>query len=630
MEKQSGSNFSNRWLWVLLAALIALVLYLSTAQMHINGSNHAYATDVGEIQNALPRWGTIHHSSYPLYTAAGSLFVTALGWLGIQPAAGASIFSALFGAVAIGLIVLLALDLGISGPFAALGALAVAVSTSIWVYASLAEVHTVTLVLSIATLIFAERFGRSGSRRSLLLLTLVFTQAVAHQRSAILLAPAVLILIWPSWRKILRHVPAVLLITLLAPLTYLYLPLRSWMGATWIFGDPGSWDGFWTLFFDNRADRIFEMQSSLAAWVERFVRSMHLLADDMAWVLLILGLASLVGMIIDRQKRRYGLALTSVWVINLILAVLIWRGQVEDAQLAAKLPVLIVVGIGLAYFLDWLKQHWTWLAVTAAGVLLLILGFWAWQARSFALTITRDRSVEAIITLVDRVEPHADGRITTVTTPWGRDFWGLTYAQAYRGQLEGLNLVDHNANPRDLINRGDHLLAPLATFYIYPLEWWEEFLGQSLFLSTAAPGVIEMSLEPPIQADSVPLETDFDLGNGIRVRSVVVKPLTNNEMQLTIYWEAVQPIAEDFSVAVHLVAQDPPLSEADLLDQADHVHPVEGFYPTSHWLQGEIVRDDYLITVPEGSQPAAIRVGMYQFDPQEGFKNTPWLSFSLR
>ena len=46
-------------------------------QTIINGSGHPYMTDIGEHQNALPRWGTIHHSGYPQWTALGSLFVTA-------------------------------------------------------------------------------------------------------------------------------------------------------------------------------------------------------------------------------------------------------------------------------------------------------------------------------------------------------------------------------------------------------------------------------------------------------------------------------------------------------------------------------------------------------------------------
>ena len=608
---------------------MALILYLSTAQMHINGSSHPFATDVGEIQNALPRWGTIHHSSYPLYSATGSLFVTVLGWVGIEAAASTSIFSSLFGAITIGLIVLLAIEIGISGPSAAVGALAVAVSTSIWVDASIAEVHTVTLAFSAATLLFALRFGHTGTRIDLLLLTLFFTQAVAHQRSVILLAPAVLILIWPYWREIFRNIPAVLLVTLLAPLTYLYLPLRAWMGADWIFGDPGSWDGFWTLFFDNRADRVFEMQNSLIEWWDRTNMAVNLLADDLAWPLLFVGLIALLGMMFDKKKWRFGLAFTSVWVINLMLTVLIWRGQVEDAQLAAKLPVLIMAGIGLAFFLDWLKQYSRRLGAAATIMLVLILITWAWQARNFTLSITRDRSVESIITTVERVKPFEDGRRTTISTPWGRDFWGLTYAQAFRNQLQNLNLVDHNANPREIVTRGDHLLAPLETFYVFPLAWWEEFLGQSLYLSTAAPGVVEMSLTPPILADDVPLEIDFDLGNGIRIRSVSVDQIGDQQVQIIIYWELLEPITEDYSVAVHLVAQDPPQSDLDVLDQADNNHPVEGYYPTTHWQTGEIVRDDYLIDIPAESEPIAIRLAMYRTDPEEGFINTPWLSLPV-
>ena len=43
----------------------------------------------------------------------------------------------------------------------------------------------------------------------------------------------------------------------------------------------------------------------------------------------------------------------------------------------------------------------------------------------------------------------------------------------------------------------------------------------------------------------------------------------------------------------------------------------------------EIVRDTYLLTVPDGSTPRAIRVAMYRNDPAAGFINTPWLSLPL-
>lgn len=49
-----------------MTTIIALILFFSTLETDINGSHHPYATDVGEIQNAFPRWGLIHYSSYPL------------------------------------------------------------------------------------------------------------------------------------------------------------------------------------------------------------------------------------------------------------------------------------------------------------------------------------------------------------------------------------------------------------------------------------------------------------------------------------------------------------------------------------------------------------------------------------
>lgn len=37
--------------WSVAATVVALILFLSTPQTDISGSRHAYATDVGEIQN---------------------------------------------------------------------------------------------------------------------------------------------------------------------------------------------------------------------------------------------------------------------------------------------------------------------------------------------------------------------------------------------------------------------------------------------------------------------------------------------------------------------------------------------------------------------------------------------------
>jgi hypothetical protein len=620
-------NFQDRTLWPAIAAIVALALFLSTLQVTVNGSGHPYATDVGEIQNALPRWGLIHRSGYPLYTAVGSLFVTMLRMVGVQPAVSASLFSSLWGVVFVALLVVLVQEVGASGPVAALGALSVALSTGVWVDASLAEVHTLTLVFTVATLLFALRFGRTGGRRDLLLLALFFTQGVSHQRSVILLAPAVAVLAWSQWRAFLRNLALVLAISSLALFVYLYMPFRVWTGATWVFGSPGTWDGFWEMVFDNRGGRVFALSADLDEWLMRLGVTWEILSEDMFWPLLVLGLAGVL-MPIWRGRWREGLGMTLAWIPNLWLTFVIWSDEVIDAQLAAKLPVVLMAGVGLALFIEWLGRRSRILEGIATLAFIGVLIGWGWRVRPLVLSITRDPHAERIIAIAERVVPLPNERCTTLVVPWGHDYWALAYAQAYRGQLPDLNLVDHNVDLRAIAGEG-RLLTLRGTFHIFPISWWEERLGP-LYLSSAAPDVVGMGLVPPVNTDDVPSDVGLDLGNGLAIRSTTLAWESSfDRLLLTVYWEAVQPVENDYSVAVHLVAHNPPQGEEDLLAQSDAVHPVMGWYPTSRWKAGEVVRDDYLLHVPSGSFPVAVRVGMYRVDESGAFVNTEWLSLPI-
>ena len=623
-----GIRSQDRMLWPAVAAIIAAFLFLSTLQINVNGSGHPYATDVGEIQNALPRWGLIHRSGYPLYTAVGSLFVAVLRSVGVEPAVCASLFSTLWGVVLVALLVVLIQDVGMSGPVAMLGSLSVALSTGVWIDASLAEVHTLTLVFTTVTLIFSLRFGRTGERRDLLLLALFFTQGISHQRSVILLAPAVAILAWPQWRVFLRNLGLVVAVSLPALLVYLYMPFRVWTGATWVFGSPGTWNGFWEMVFDNRGGRVFALSAGLDEWLARIGVTLRILSDDMWWPLLVLGLIGLFWLI-KRGNWRECVGMVLAWIPNFFLTIVIWHNHVIDAQLAAKLPVVMVAGVGLAVLLDRAKRWSRPVGIAVGVVFALTLSVWGWHVRPTVLSITHDSSTEAVVDMVEQLFPLPEERVTTLVVPWGSDYWTLAYAQEYRGQLEGLNLVDHNVNLRAVAEDG-RLLTPAETFIVFPPTWWEAALGGRVCMSSAAPGIVEVGTSPPVDADAVPLDVNFDLGNGLRVRSASLSWRdTADQLALVVYWEALQPTGSDYSVAVHLVAQDPPQGAYDLLDQADTPHPVGGWYPTSLWMAGEIVRDDYVLDVPPDSAPVAVRIAMYQVDATGAFVNTEWLSLPI-
>jgi hypothetical protein len=127
----------------------------------------------------------------------------------------------------------------------------------------------------------------------------------------------------------------------------------------------------------------------------------------------------------------------------------------------------------------------------------------------------------------------------------------------------------------------------------------------------------------------VPPGPELDLENGLWVRSAQLAPGKDGTLVLTVYWQAEKVPAVDYSVAVHLVTHDPPRGSEDVLFQADRYHPVYAWYPTSRWRAGEVVRDHYVIEVPDGAQPQAVRIALYRTEDSGSFINSPWLSLPI-
>ncbi len=609
-----------------MATLATAALYLSAVQWGINGSQHPYATDVGEIQNALPRWGTIHYPGYPLYSLLGSLFVTALRLAGVQPAAGASLFSAAWGVVTAALLFALAGELGAGAPSAALGAAVAALATSQWMDSSLAEIHTMGTAFLLGVLYLALRFERYGRRRDLLALAAVFSLGAMHQRTILFLVPSVLLVIWPRLGELKRSWPAAIAAAALGPLTYLYLPIRAWQGADWVFGAVGTWRGFLQIFLDTKVERVVALPRQPGAWLTRLQLVAGALHEDLWLPVLAAGLVGLWLVVHRRQGWRRALALALAWLPSVPLALVIWEGRISDALLAAKLPVILLGGAGLALAAQAAADRDRRLGLAAAGLLVIVAGAEVRAHRPVVLAITRDPSAERMIALAEQVAPGRGGQPAAFMALWGHNYWALTYAQAYRGQLAGLTLLDHNADVA-AITRQERLFTFSQTFYQRPLAWWNKRLGRA-HLSSPAPEIVEVSPAAATAVD-VPGGKDLDLGNGVRILSARLAPGRGGQLILTVYWQANRRPREDYSVAVHLLAHDPPQGRADILAQADRQHPVDGWYPTSRWTAGEVVCDTYVLTVPPGSQPVAVRVGMYQALPGGQFKNTPWLTLPL-
>ena len=620
-EPSERAPGSATLVWALLAGLGSLLVFLSTLQWGVNGSQSAYATDVGEIQNALPRWGTIHFTGYPLYTLLGSLFVSAVRLGGLEPAAAASLFSALWGAAGSILLVFLGIELGIPRPLGALTSLLMSLALSVWIDGSLAEVHTMSMALIIASLWLALRFRRTGNRRDLLWLAFAATQGVAHQRALAFLAPALLILASSRFKVIIRELPSVIVVAFLAPLTYLYLPIRAWQGASWTFGQPGTWRGFWAMILDTKAERIISVPRTWGAISSRIGTTAQLLREDLPLAIVALGL---VGLLIHIYRRRTeGAALLLTFLIHLALCLLIWEGRVSDALLAAKLPLVILSAVGLGLLLGIAYERWRSLRLfTVVSLLAACVALFVGN-RPAVLAITRDPGSEHVIEVAEGIPPDSR-RPTALMALWGHDYWALTYAQAYRGAFPNLQLVDHNADFVGISKRGERLLCLEKALYQRPVAWWEQRLG-AIALSSPAPDIVEIG-RPLFTLDAIPVGAPLKLDNGVRILSAALDESRPGQIVVTVYWQALRPLDQDYSVGVHLLAQDPPAGPSDILSQADQQHPVSGWYPTSRWRAGEIVGDTYLLTIPNGAQSVGVRIGMYRVNPEGGYVNTPWLT----
>jgi hypothetical protein len=84
-------------------------------------------------------------------------------------------------------------------------------------------------------------------------------------------------------------------------------------------------------------------------------------------------------------------------------------------------------------------------------------------------------------------------------------------------------------------------------------------------------------------------------------------------LPLTLYWQALEPIARDYVVFVHVVdAQDGMRGQRDSM-------PVDGQRPTSGWVSGEIVVDDYQIEIRDGeARGDGYRLAIGLYDPATG------------
>jgi len=282
--------------------------------------------------------------------------------------------------------------------------------------------------------------------------------------------------------------------------------------------------------------------------------------------------------------------------------------------------VSVVLALALAILATRLWQARAWLGMASVAALVALAMISCYTHRSAVLALTRDPRGREVINLLKAEMPSGrNGVEPTFMALWGGDYFAAVYGSRVTGVLEGLRVVDHRADFKEIVESGSRLITLPSTFNELQKSWWRERIGGA-YLSSAGQGLVEIGARPPLTSADVPPGTPTELGDGISLLARQVSQ-TGSVLRVTLYWQAARTPSQNYSVFVHLSDKEQISAPGDIITQADSQNPVYGWYPTTKWDAGEIVREDYQLTVPPGKTPRLISVGMYTRDAAGAFRN---------
>jgi 4-amino-4-deoxy-L-arabinose transferase-like glycosyltransferase len=346
----------------------------------------------------------------------------------------------------------------------------------------------------------------------------------------------------------------------------------------------------------------------------------------------------------DVAVRSVLMVVLGLWPLILGAALVRWTGLTEASQ-----GRLIFPGVAAVSF--WLAVGWSRLiprpsqaiVLSVVGTALLFLAAlapWAFIAPAYAappavptlpdtlqpLNITYDQQVE----LVGYRLPNREvlpGQTLAVELGW-RSLAPMeenysVFVHLYGPGGEFLGQFDTypggGLRPTSLWSPGDQLLdtvyvpvtrraqAPLVGRVVVGLY---RFQNKAMLLARD-PNGIDLGTSPTIgkfkaaafqpKAYDFPQEADYLVGQSL---TLVGYDLSAAPSEVTLYWQAVEPVAVDYTVFVHLLdSVGQQVAQADGQPQADE-------YPTSWWSSGEVVADHHVLP-PDAI--AGLPAGEYTF-----------------
>jgi hypothetical protein len=334
--------------------------------------------DLGDTPSLQTRIGTsllTPRDGYPLYSAIGNLFDWAMPG---DPARAVNLASAVQGAIACALIVLVGVRLSGSVAAGAAAALLFATSYTFWSQSIIAEVYALHMIFVALTLLLALRWAERPTLGRLAAFFAAYAIGFGNHLSMILLAPAWAIFLLTSapngWRSMLT--PRVL--ALAAVCACAGALQYAWnLRTLWLLPDPpaGLVEGLQRFWFDvTKAD----WRETMVLQVPRAMVSDHAamyvfdLDQQFGWVVPFIALAGLVQLL--KTNVRYAVLVLTIYVVNLAFAFSYNVGDTHVFYLPSHLMVALLAAPGVVLAGNVLRQPHL-----VAALLLGYAGTRAWR-----------------------------------------------------------------------------------------------------------------------------------------------------------------------------------------------------------------------------------------------------------
>ena len=341
----------------------------------------------------------------------------------------------------------------------------------------------------------------------------------------------------------------------------------------------------------------------------------------------------LVGIVATWRLRRHRVLLLSLWAYAIIfitpVSIVGRRGDRYALPVYLALDLLAAIALvwitGRLASANWarLKGKWKWVLGVAVGVQILLASFYhPYYFDYFNPLLGNGRTAPYLINV-----------------GWGE---GLDQAAAYLNQLPGASKKTvaswysfqfapfFKGNTVDLSSNEPALRADHTVFYINQVQ--RGFPSQELLsyfqdrepLHTVRLGGVDYAwIYPgPVVSTEPPAEVKYPvgtvLGGALRLVGFDMPDETiraDDKLPITLYWETLSPIHNDYNVYVRLVDE-----MGNVWGQVDRL-PIGGMWRTNQWQPGTFIRDEYRLALRSGTPPGMynLEVAMYSFATGETF-----------